>query len=105
MSRSAPGRLAEVWTRSPNLVGRKIGDEFVLVPLVAKGADLDSILNLSRVAAFVWERLDGARSGGEVVDAVVEQFEVERDRAEQDYLELVETLVELDAVKRAPKRP
>jgi len=35
---------------------------------------------------------------------VIERFDVERVRAEQDYLELVETLVELDAVKRAAKR-
>jgi hypothetical protein len=104
VSRSAKGRLAEVWERSPRMVGRRIGDEFVLVPLAGRGADLDSILNLNRVAAFVWEQLDGRRSGGEVVDAVVEQFEVERERAEQDYLELVEDLVEADAVKRAPKR-
>jgi coenzyme PQQ synthesis protein D (PqqD) len=104
VSRPAPGRLAEVWTRSPRMVGRRIGDEYVLVPLAGRGADLDSILNLNRVAAFMWEQLDGARSGGEVVDAVLERFDVERARAEQDYLELVETLVELDAVKRAPKR-
>ena len=104
MSRTAPGRLAEVWTRSPRMVGRRIGDEYVLVPLAGRGADLDSILNLNRVAAFMWEQLDGSRSGGEVIDAVLERFDVERARAEQDYLELVETLVELDAVKRAPKR-
>jgi hypothetical protein len=104
VSRSAQARLAEVWTRSTRMVGRRIGDEYVLVPLAGRGADLDSILNLNRVAAFVWEQLDGARSGGEVVDAVIERFDVERARAEQDYLELVETLVELDAVKRASKR-
>ncbi len=104
MSRPAQGRLAEVWARSARMVGRRIGDEYVLVPLAGRGADLDSILNLNSVAAFVWEQLDGSRSGGEVVDAVIEQFEVERARAEQDYLELVETLVELDAVKRASKR-
>jgi methyltransferase-like protein len=104
VSRSAPGRLAEVWARSARMVGRRIGDEYVLVPLAGRGADLDSILNLNSVAAFVWEQLDGSRSGGEVVDAVLEQFEVERSRAEQDYIELVETLVELDAVKRASKR-
>jgi methyltransferase-like protein len=104
VSRTAHGRLTEVWARSARMVGRRIGDEYVLVPLAGRGADLDSILNLNSVAAFVWEQLDGSRSGGEVVDAVIEQFEVERARAEQDYLELVETLVELDAVKRASKR-
>ena len=76
------------------MVGRRIGDEYVLVPLADRGADLDSILNLNRVAAFVWEQLDGRKSGRDVVDAVLEHFEVERARAEQDYLELIETLVE-----------
>jgi len=104
VNRSAQGRLAEVWARSPRMIGRRIGDEYVLVPLADRGADLDSILNLNSVAAFVWEQLDGSRSGGEVVDAVLAHFDVERPRAEQDYLELVETLVELDAVKRASKR-
>jgi len=80
------------------MVGRRIGDEYVLVPLAGRGADLDSILNLSRVAAFVWEMLDGTRTGTEVVDAVVERFDVGRRRAEADYLELVDTLLELRAI-------
>ncbi len=103
MKAAGRGRLDVVWARSPRMVGRKIGSEYVLVPLADRGADLDAILNLNKVAAFVWERLDGARSGAEVVDAVVEAFEVDRARAEHDYLELVETLVEVDAVTRAPK--
>ena len=37
-----------------------------------------------------------------MIDAVIEQFEVERSRAEQDYLELVETLVE---ARRGQARP
>jgi Coenzyme PQQ synthesis protein D (PqqD) len=91
-------RLEEIWTRSERMVGRRIGDEYVLVPLAGRGADLDSILNLSRVAAFVWEMLDGTRTGTEVVDAVVERFDVGRRRAEADYLELVDTLLELRAI-------
>jgi hypothetical protein len=80
------------------MVGRRIGDEYVLVPLAGRGADLDSILNLNRVAAFVWEMLDGARTGTRVVDAVVEKFDVGRPRAEADYLELIDTLLELRAI-------
>lgn len=95
-------RLDEAFARSARMVGRRIGDEYVLVPLAGRGADLDSILNLSRVAAFVWERLDGARTGAEVVDAVVERFEVERAEAEADYLELVETLLDVGALAPSP---
>jgi len=94
-------RLEAAWARSPRMVGRRIGDEYVLVPLAGRGADLDSILNLTRVAAFVWEQLDGTRTGAAVVDAVVERFDVERPRAEADYLELVDTLLELKAIVAA----
>jgi hypothetical protein len=80
------------------MVGRRIGDEYVLVPLAGRGADLDSILNLNRVAAFVWEQLDGRRTGASIVDAVVDRFEVERERAQADVLELLETLVAVKAI-------
>jgi methyltransferase-like protein len=86
------------------MVGRRIGDEYVLVPLAGRGADLDSILNLNRVAAFVWEQLDGTRTGDAVVDAVIERFDVERERAEADTLELLETLLELRAIVPAGGR-
>jgi hypothetical protein len=94
--------LARAFARSDRMVGRRIGDEFVLVPLAGRGADLDSILNLNRVAAFVWEQLDGVRTGTDVVAAVVGRFDVDRDRAATDYLDLVGTLLDLGAVREAP---
>jgi len=99
-------RLEETWARAERMVGRRIGDEYVVVPLAGRGADLDSILNLNRVAAFVWEQLDGTRTGAAVVDAVVERFDVERERAEADTLELLDTLLELRAIVPAglPRR-
>lgn len=98
-------RLGEAWARSPRMVSRTIGGECVLVPLAGRGADLDSIFNLSRVAAFIWEQLDGTRTVADVVDAVVARFEVERERAEADTLELLETLAGIGAVVPAPAAP
>ena len=84
------------------MVSRTIGGECVLVPLAERGADLDSIFNLNRVAAFVWEKLDGRRTGSELVDAVIERFEVDRERAEADTLELLEALQQIRAIVPAP---
>ena len=95
MNRSA---LAESYVRSDRMVGRRIGDEFVLVPLAGRGADLDSILNLNKVGAFIWERLDGQATGARVVDALVERFEVDRAQAETDYVEFMGILLGLKAV-------
>ena len=98
----SPSRLKDVYAHSPRVVSRRIGDEFVLVPLAGRGADIDSILNLNKVAAFIWEQLDGTRTGGEVVDALVERFEVDRAQAEEDYLDLLTKLRGLKAAVPAP---
>lgn len=91
--------LQQVYVRSEHMVGRRIADEFVLVPLVGRGADIDGIYDLSRVGTFIWERLDGKVSGEGIVVALLESFDVERARAEADYLEFVTKLLSIDAVK------
>jgi methyltransferase-like protein len=80
------------------MVGRRIGDEFVLVPLAGRGADIDHVLNLNRVGTFIWEQLDGRTSGERIVDRMTERFEVARPRAEADYLEFLSALREVEAV-------
>lgn len=94
--------LAAPWARSGRLLGHRIGGELVLVPLDGSGADLDRVLNLNEVGAFIWERLDGVATGADVVEAVVARFEVEHAAAEADYLEFIGRLVALRAVVAAP---
>jgi len=91
--------LASVFVRSDRMVGRQVADEFILVPLVGRGADVDSILNLNRVGTFIWEAIDGQRDGAAVVASLVERFEVDHARAAHDYLEFVGKLVSLRALR------
>ncbi len=81
------------------MVGRRIGDEYVLVPIVGRGADVDSLFTLSPVAAFIWERLDGTQTGDAILDAILECFDVPRERAEQDYLAFLTQLLSIRAVR------
>ena len=98
----SPSKLGEAYGRSPRVVGRRIGEEYVLVPLAGRGADLDSILNVNRVGAFIWEQLDGKRTGADIVAALVARFEVDRPEAEADYLDFLTKLRGLKAVVSAP---
>jgi hypothetical protein len=91
--------LDEVLARSPRIVGRRIAGEYVLVPLVTHGADLDAIYNLNSVGAFIWERLDGRATGSEIVSALIEAFAVEPATARSDYLGFVAQLADLRAVE------
>ncbi|MET0553397.1 MAG: PqqD family protein [Vicinamibacteria bacterium] len=90
--------LGDAYARGARIVGRRIAGEYVLVPLVTHGADLDAIFNLNAVGAFIWERLDGRTSGEAIVAALVESFDVGEERARADYLSFVAQLQGLQAV-------
>lgn len=80
------------------MVGRKIADEFILVPIVGRGADVDAIFTLNRVGAFIWDRLDGQASGEAIVAALVEMFDVDRAQAVSDYEVFLDQLLQIRAV-------
>lgn len=82
------------------MVGRQVAGEYILVPLVGRGADLDSIYNLNRVGAFIWEQLDGQATGAAIIDALVGHFDVEAATARRDYARFVEELSSIGAITK-----
>ena len=95
---TAPG-LDAILARSPRIVGRKVAGEYVLVPLAGSAAEIDSVYNLNPVGAFIWERLDGRRSGHDIVKSLQDVYAVEAGQATGDYLEFVATLLGLGALQ------
>lgn len=98
--------LDTLYQRSDRIVARRIAGEFILVPLVGKGANLDSIYSLNRVGTFIWDRLDGRTTGHALVAALCSQFDVTTPEAEEDFRDFVGTLLEIQAaapvVSQAP---
>jgi hypothetical protein len=95
----SPASLLErAFARSERVVGRRIAGEYVLVPIVGHGAQVDAIFNLNRVGAFIWERLDGSTPGRAIVAALVDRYEVTRQQAEADYREFLAKLLSIEAV-------
>ena len=82
------------------VVTREIVGETLLVPISADLADLDAIFALNETGAFIWQRLDGEHSLGQVRDAVVESFEVEPQEAWQDVNQLLGALAERRLVEQ-----
>lgn len=78
--------------KSENVVFRKIEDEYILVPIVASAADVD-IFNLNETGAAIWERLDGKKSLGEIIEEMRAEYEDEG-RLENDVLSFVNEMIE-----------
>jgi hypothetical protein len=81
------------YRKSESVVSRRIGDEFVMVPIRQDVGDLSSIYVLNDVAARIWELIDGTLTVASMIERIVAEYEVSTREAEEDirgYLEQLE---------------
>jgi len=93
--------MAKVYLKNPDVIFRKIADEFVLVPIRQKAVDLRSIYTLNDTAAFVWELMNGSRSVSEISGEVVKSFEVDPSAADADVEAILSQLEALSFIRKA----
>jgi len=87
-------RMDAVYAPSDDIVAREIEGELIIVPLVAGIGDMeDELFTVNETGKAIWDRLDGARSLGEIVVALGQDYEAPPGEIERDVLGLVEELV------------
>jgi hypothetical protein len=79
--------------RSENIVFRKVAGEYILVPIAASAADVESIFNLNKTGAAIWEKLDGKKSLKDIIADIQEEYEVEDYRLERDIISFVDEMI------------
>lgn len=88
--------LARRYRKSPDLVHRRIADEYVLVPVRSNVADMEAVYALGGVGTLVWELLDGERDGQSILAQIVAEYDIAPDEARRD---LVDFLQQLEAIR------
>jgi hypothetical protein len=89
------------YSRNPDIIFRKIADEFILVPIRQKAVDLKSVYTLNEVGAFIWESIDSSKSVSQIKDHVVREFEVDASQAQSDVSEILSQLESLSLIQKA----
>jgi hypothetical protein len=92
--------LDRVYKKNDAMVSRKIGDEFILVPIRQNVGDLESIYTLNETAACIWEWIDGITNVREIREKMVDQFDVASEQAEKDLLEHLHQLESIKAIRK-----
>jgi hypothetical protein len=87
------GEYNKVFIRNRDVVSRKIAGELFLVPVKGKMADMENIFTLTAVAEYIWDGLDGQNSLNDILNNVVDRFDVEREKAESDIREFIMELM------------
>jgi hypothetical protein len=90
--------LSAVPRRSLRVVSRVVAGEHILVPLASRGAQIDSVFNLNDTGTFIWDRIDGRKTGAEIAAMVAADFQVSADRAGADCGEFLSQLLEARAI-------
>lgn len=67
----------ELYQKSPDVIFRRVADEYILVPIRQKVVDLRSIYTLNEVSAFIWELIDGKKSISDALCAFLRQRGIE----------------------------
>ena len=71
---------------------RNVVDEFILMPTGDNIGNFNGTILLNEVSAFVWEKLQNPMSRDDLLQAVLNEFEVDRATASADLDELLKTL-------------
>ena len=84
--------LKNVISRAGNIVSRKTGTEYVLIPVTNNIADMNSVFTMNETGAFIWEEIDGKRSVGDLVKLLMEEYEVDYATAAADVSVLIDQM-------------
>ena len=78
--------------RTPDLIERQVADETFLLPVRGALANTVEMFALSEVGQFIWSRADGTRNLEDLVDCVLQEFDVAEGQARAEVTEFVEKL-------------
>ena len=67
-----------------NFILRKVADSYIVVPVNSRTLDFNGIINLNETGAFLFEKLQQGAEREELINAMLEEYDVAPDRAESD---------------------
>ncbi len=85
--------------RSRTVVSRVVGGETLIGPIRGKVGDLASIYSFNETGSLVWRLMETPRTLPDLVAAVAQEYNVERQRAEQDVRQFVSDMQSVGLVE------
>lgn len=84
-----------------DMILREIAGEAILIPVGKTALDMHGMISLSESGLMLWKKLKEERSMEELIGAVLEEYEVDRETASADVRAFLEKLKELNLLEGA----
>ncbi len=91
--------LKKRYHKDSSMVARKVAEEVILVPIRQNVGDLQSIYTVNEVGARIWELLDSEKNVSDIVETLIEEYDIEHAKAEADAIEFLSQLESIGAIK------
>jgi hypothetical protein len=79
-------------TKATDLVTREIAGDTVVLPVRRGAVDINSLYVLNVTGSCLWSHIDGKRTAEDLVNVLLEEFEIDRATAERDVREFLDSL-------------
>lgn len=73
---------------------RDIAGECVLVPTGATTQEFNGLITLSDTAKFIWENIEKVDSLDEMINAILEEYEIDKETAAKDAVGFISQLLQ-----------
>lgn len=73
---------------------REIAGDYVIVPTGQTALEFNGLITVNEIGAFIWKKLDQDITEDELVQAILEEYEVDEETARNDMEEFLDRLTE-----------
>ena len=81
-----------------DFVLREIAGEYILIPTGTTTQEFNGLITINDVAAFIWKNIENVSSIDEMINLVLDEYEVEEDVVRNDIQEFVNQLKKADMI-------
>ena len=85
-------------TRNSDFIKRKIGTQFVIVATGVATKKFNGMISVNATGGFIWDQLEHEITLDALVEAIVAEYEIDRETAKADATAFVQKLMEVGAI-------
>ena len=82
-----------------NFVLREIAGTNVVLPVGSANVDLNGMIKLNASGVLLWRTLENGAEKSDLTDAILSQYDIDRETAEADVNEFIEKLIKIGCLE------
>ena len=78
-----------------DFVLREVAGEYIVIPVSALDDAFKGIMTLNETGAFIWKAIEAGKEKEEIIESLLEEYEVDKDHASRNVDDFCEQLEKL----------